>query len=52
MVITGASTGIGAATARQAAAAGYRVVLAARTASKLQSLVDELGDRARAFRAT
>ena len=46
MVITGASSGIGAATARQAAEAGYRVVLAARTADKLQELVDELGDRA------
>ena len=46
MVITGASTGIGAATARQAAEAGYRVVLAARTAEKLEALVDELGDRA------
>jgi NADP-dependent 3-hydroxy acid dehydrogenase YdfG len=46
MLITGASTGIGAATARQAAEAGYRVVLAARTAEKLQSLVEELGDRA------
>ena len=42
-LITGASTGIGAATARQAVAAGYRVVLAARTAEKLESLVDELG---------
>ena len=49
MVITGASTGIGAATARQAAEAGYRVVLAARTPEKLESLVGELGDRARAF---
>ncbi len=49
MVITGGSAGIGAATARQAVQSGYRVALAARTASKLASLVDELGDRARAF---
>jgi NADP-dependent 3-hydroxy acid dehydrogenase YdfG len=42
-LITGASTGIGAATARQAVAAGYRVVLAARSEDKLASLVDELG---------
>jgi NADP-dependent 3-hydroxy acid dehydrogenase YdfG len=42
-LITGASTGIGAATARQAVAAGYRVVLAARSDDKLSSLVDELG---------
>jgi NADP-dependent 3-hydroxy acid dehydrogenase YdfG len=49
MVITGASTGIGAATARQAAEAGYRVALAARTPEKLESLVEELGDQARAF---
>src|SRR3954464_14552081 len=33
-LITGASTGIGAATARQAAEAGYRVVLAARSKDK------------------
>jgi NADP-dependent 3-hydroxy acid dehydrogenase YdfG len=44
MLITGASTGIGAATARLAAAAGYRVVLAARSEGKLRELADELGD--------
>jgi len=42
-LITGASTGIGAATARQAVASGYRVALAARSADKLQELVNELG---------
>jgi NADP-dependent 3-hydroxy acid dehydrogenase YdfG len=43
LLITGASSGIGAATARQAAKAGYRLALAARSADKLQRLVDEIG---------
>jgi NADP-dependent 3-hydroxy acid dehydrogenase YdfG len=42
-LITGASTGIGAATARLAAQAGYRVVLAARSEDKLQALASEVG---------
>jgi NADP-dependent 3-hydroxy acid dehydrogenase YdfG len=44
LLITGASTGIGAETARQAVAAGWRVVLAARSEDKLDELVQELGD--------
>jgi NADP-dependent 3-hydroxy acid dehydrogenase YdfG len=47
-LIAGASTGIGAATARQAAEAGYRLVLAARSEDKLQALVDEVGGSERA----
>jgi len=42
-LITGASSGIGAATARSAVEAGYRVALAARSTDKLEALVDELG---------
>jgi NADP-dependent 3-hydroxy acid dehydrogenase YdfG len=42
-LITGASTGIGAATARLAVPAGYRVVLSARSEDKLTALASELG---------
>jgi NADP-dependent 3-hydroxy acid dehydrogenase YdfG len=42
-LITGASTGIGAATARHAVEAGYKVVLAARSEDKLRALAGELG---------
>jgi NADP-dependent 3-hydroxy acid dehydrogenase YdfG len=44
MLITGASTGIGAATARHAVEAGWRVVVAARSEDKLAELVRELGE--------
>jgi len=43
-LITGASTGIGAATARAAAAAGFCVALAARSIGALETLVDEIGE--------
>ena len=47
-LITGASTGIGAATARAAVNAGHRVVLGARSEDKLRALADELGGDERA----
>jgi NADP-dependent 3-hydroxy acid dehydrogenase YdfG len=49
MVITGASTGIGAATARRAVEFGYRVALASRSADRLAALADELGGQEKAI---
>ena len=44
LLITGASTGIGAETARQAVARGWRVALGARSEDKLGELATELGE--------
>src|SRR3954468_22930511 len=43
LLITGASTGIGAATAKAAVAAGWNTVLSARSEDKLRALAEELG---------
>ncbi|NNE53792.1 MAG: SDR family oxidoreductase [Sulfitobacter sp.] len=46
LFITGASSGIGAATAKAAAAAGWHVALFARSEDNLNKIADEIGDKA------
>jgi hypothetical protein len=50
--VTGASSGIGAATARQLAAAGFDVVVAARRMDRLERLAAEIGGHAHALDVT
>jgi NADP-dependent 3-hydroxy acid dehydrogenase YdfG len=49
LLITGASSGIGAATARTAGNRGWNVALLARSADKLEALADEIGKAALAL---
>src|SRR5215210_1144261 len=51
VMITGAARGIGAETARRAAAKGARVALVGLEPERLRALADELGDRAAWFEA-
>lgn len=51
-VVTGASSGIGAATARRLAADGFEVVVGARRLGRLRELAEEIGGRAIALDVT
>jgi NADP-dependent 3-hydroxy acid dehydrogenase YdfG len=51
-IVTGASSGIGAATARAMAADGYRVIIGARRLDRLEALAEEIGGGAMALDVT